>query len=159
VFGILVLSLPRPLGVEIAVALQLFVYGLFRLTQHAGESANAPGRTQHLAVGTGALVLAVLIIVAASTSSGFGPAIHPLVAIFWVAAGIAEIIAARQRRSLPGSLLELLSGALAVAIGAMLYTGLATGATIGLLGAWLIVLGVLLVITGVRRARTPRQGA
>jgi len=152
VLGLLALAWPGKTIVVIAIlfGVQLLISGLFRTV----FSLTTPGhhRAWHLLVGILSIVAGVLCL------RDLFQTIQILVlilGIYWIVNGVLDSFGGLANRDLPNRWVTVLTGALGFGAGVLvlIYPGLSLLTLTWILGAWLIVLGMMEVL-GAMQLRT-----
>lgn len=161
-FGILVLLLPEMAVISFALIFGIYavVAGVFDIVAAVRRAAPGPRRWW-------ALLASGVVSVLAGLVAFFRPAITAMSLLYLIAAwslvtGILEIVAAvRLRKEIRGEWLLVGSGLLSAAFGVLLvaFPGAGALAVLSWIGAYAILLGVLLVVLGVELRRFARMSA
>jgi len=156
--GVGVLVWPRAtIGViAVVVGLHLIINGVIRIVQSfAAEGAGGGERLLLALVGVLSLLIGVLclrnILQTVAT-------VVVLVGVFWLVAGVIDIVAGLSPGSVPARGWRLVTGAAAVVAGIVIlaYPDISLGALTVVLGVWLLLYGGILIATGIAMWRQSR---
>lgn len=135
--------------------IQLIIYSVFRLRRSFDAGQVGEGRQTVLVVFGVLTLLSVLGLLA------FGAQLTVFIAVFWLIAGVIDVFAALQGDSRPTQRWEIVSGALGALAGILATILTLSSASdrpmIITLGIWLILLGVLVVMIGLKQRYTVRR--
>ncbi len=156
--GVGVLVWPRAtVGVvAIVVGLHLIINGVVRIVQSFGAEGAGGGERLLLAL---AGVLSVLIgALCLRNILQTVTAVVVLVGVFWLIAGIIDIVAGLSPGSVPARGWRLVSGAAAIVAGIVVlaYPDISLGVLTVILGVWLLLYGGILIATGIALWRLSR---
>jgi uncharacterized membrane protein HdeD (DUF308 family) len=156
VAGLAMLAWPAEtvLVIAVVIGIQLLVNGVVRLVQSfAADDGSGGERTLVALLGIFSILVGVLCL---RNILQTVTVLAVLVGVFWLVGGIIEVIGGLSTGSVPGRGWRLLSGALGVIAGiaVLAYPGISLGALVVLFGIYLLLFGVISIVTGlaVRRA-------
>jgi uncharacterized membrane protein HdeD (DUF308 family) len=163
-FGVLSFAVPK-----MALLTLVLFFGIYAIADGAVNIAAGLQRAPPVAQPRWALLLAGVVSVLAGIATFVWPHITALALLFVIAAwaiarGVFEMIAAvRLRKEMEGEWLLFLSGILSVGFGVLLfvYPGAGALALVWWIGAYAIILGVMLISLGFKLrswSRGPRSG-
>lgn len=162
VAGLAMLAWPEEtvLVVAVLIGLQLLVNGVVRVVQSlAADDAGGGERTLVALLGILSILVGVLCLRNILQTVAV---LTVLVGVFWLVAGIIDLIVGLSPGSGAGRGWRLLSGALAVVAGiaVLAYPGISLGALVILFGIYLLLFGLVSIATGiVFRREALRAGA
>jgi len=156
VVGALLLAWPKATLVVAAVLIgaSLIAAGLLRLIDgFTAHDASGGRRVAHVLIGLLAVIVGLYLIRHYHVTIAV---LAIVVGLFWVLHGLADVTAGLLAGPFPGRWFTLLAGVLSVAAGmiVLFWPTISLTVLVAVIGIWLIVYGILMVITafGLRRS-------
>ena len=159
--GVLLLVWPKETLTVVAILLgaALLVAGLFRLFEgFTAKDASGATRAAYIVVGLVAAVVGLLCLRHHDLSLFL---VAFIVGAFWIIHGVADLAVAATSGPAPGRGLKAVAGVLSLAVGCVVlfWPGISLTLLFTILGAWLIIYGVVLAILAFQLHRFGRRGA
>jgi len=149
VLGILVVLQPKATiyGFALLIGIWLFVSGLFRIVMAIADDEDSGGVRVLIAI-LGLLSVIIGVFFLRHTYETVATLTF-LLGLFWIVGGIIEFFAAYSRKGLPGRGFRITMGLLAVVAGivTLAVPSITLHVLVYLMGIWLMLYGVLQIIT------------
>jgi uncharacterized membrane protein HdeD (DUF308 family) len=159
--GVLLLVWPKETLTVVAILLgaALLVAGLFRLFEgFTAQDASGATRAAYIVVGLVAAVVGLFCLRHHDLSLFL---VAFVVGAFWIIHGVADLAVAAMSGPVPGRGLKAIAGVLSLAAGCVVlfWPGISLVLLFTILGAWLILYGVVLAFLAFQLHRLGRRGA
>jgi uncharacterized membrane protein HdeD (DUF308 family) len=143
----------------VLLAAQILLYAVFCLAQAVVEDRGEPGRRTLLALlGVVGLIVGVLLLRDLADTIEL---LALLVGLFWTVGGMTTLVTAFFEGDRPARGVRVLTSALGIAVGVLVlaYPSPSLLVLAVILGAWLVVFGVLTSLAAVRTRGAARGGS